>query len=200
MKTKEITLYTYDELSDSAKEHARYDFISSEPFNDDELRSSLDAFESVFPIKIGKWEYGGCTPWIDFTFTADETIEELSGWRLATYIWNNYKDDIYKGKYYSKMRWEGDKYILKIRHSKIILESQMCPFTGVCFDEDLLDPIWKFLKAPDDTTFIDLMKNCLDSWISAADKEWNYENSEEYFAEMCEANEWTFRENGEMEN
>jgi hypothetical protein len=205
MKSVEVQLFEFSELSNSAKEKALADYVSLGGYFDiSEAKDSLEAFAGIFPIKLHDWNYGWGGTYINFDFAIDDwcsygnEIAELSGWRLATYIWNNYKNDIYKGKYYSTKGYYDDKgkYHYKHRHSKIILETGQCPYTGVCYDEDLLDPLWKFMKNPDDTTFEDLMIDCLYSWLHSVESEDEYQSSEEVFKEICNANEWLFTVDG----
>ena len=200
MKTETITLYSYDELSDKAKDVARDWFLSDSHDDFSEAIDSLHAFEKVFPIKVKDWNYGWGGQWVSFSFLGNDDIVTLCGWRLATYIWNNYRNDIYKGKYFStKMSWIDGKCHYKYRHSKIILESGSCPFTGTCYDEDLLDPLWKFLESPSNSMcFSDLMHDCLYSWIKSIDNEADSHTEEEYIAETCEANDYNFLASGKF--
>jgi hypothetical protein len=201
MKTVSVNLYTFDELSEKAKQKAR-DWFAAQGWDDTtEAQASLRAFEKVFPVRIKDWNVGWGGDYIRFFFEGKDEIEALSGWRLATYIWNNYRDDIYKGKYYSTKGFydENKKYHYKFRHSKVILESGSCPFTGDCYDEDLLDPLWKFLKNPSDSIcFSDLMRMCLDSWVKCISSEADYHTTDEYISETCDANDYHFLESGKF--
>lgn len=201
MKTIEVTLYEYEELSERAQERALTDYMShGNDFDMREPTNTLNKFESIFPIKIRDWEFGGGQSAISFRFTGSEDIENLTGWRLATYIWNNYRDYIYSHKYYSTRGcWIDGKYHYKSRRSNIIICSEDCPLTGTCYDNDILDPIWKFLKKPDETTtFESLLDDCLQSWLNECEKEDEYRSSKEAFAETCEANEWLFTKEGKQ--
>lgn len=194
-RTIEITAYQFSELSEAAKEAAHNEHLSKGYPNDwsRENLGSWKKFLDIFPVK----SYGNS--WSNIAFTDEESIENLSGQRLATYIWNNYKKDLFKGKYYSTGgRYdEAGKYHHKFRYSKIQLQGQNCVMTGYCMDDSILDPIYKFLAKPDkNTDFMGLMNECANAWSKAMDDDDEWQNSIEHFAEECEANEYEFDEHG----
>lgn len=202
MKTIKLNIYKITELEDSARETAIENYRQNGYYgweNDNE--NSLRKFEDIFPIRIKNFEYGNRN-YIDFTFTENEEIEELHGFRLAKYLWNNYKNDIWKGKYYSsRMISTGRKtppmYNYKYIHSKVTREEGY-NMTGFHMDYPLLNPIYEFCKAPDDRNFYDLMKECLENWISDCNKDLEYTQTDEYITEHMEANEYEFLENGKV--
>ena len=71
-----------------------------------------------------------------------------------------------------------------------------CPFTGICFDEDFLDNIRKFVKKPDSTTFKELLTDAVYNTINAGCKDWDYINSDEGIEESIIANEYEFKADG----
>jgi hypothetical protein len=117
------------------------------------------------------------------------------------YIWNNYSDYIFKGKYYSTKGYYDEKqqYHYKYRHSNIILEKENCPLTGYYIDNEILQPLWDFLDKPNkNTTFHDLMEECLNNWISACNKDYENYYSMENFLEESKANEYEYLESGKQ--
>jgi len=99
----------------------------------------------------------------------DDDIAALSGVRLWKYLHNNNLVDLLKGE---------------------------CLMTGYCFDETLLDAIRKFMRAPIDIDFQELMSTCLEDWVQAYIKDWEYTYTREAILEHLEANEYQFLENG----
>lgn len=203
MRTVEIEVFTIDELSDTAKEKAWGNWIQSGPyfFYGDELKDTLDAFEDRFPINVTSWSYGGRGSHVSYRFEYEEEIEQLSGWRLATYLWNNHRYDIYSRKYYGKLVDDatakyGKRHVK--RYSKVFLIEGNCPLTGVCYDASILKPIHEFMKDPDDRTFGDLLQDCLEEWRLTAERERDYFYSQESFEEECRASEREFKANGEQ--
>jgi len=204
MRIKKIKLYKFNELSEEAKEEAIENYRNTDHYyyNGDDNRASLAAFENIFPIKIGGWSYGGASDDdISFTMQCDDNIAELSGQRLATYIWNNYRNQIYKGKYYSsKMIPTGrdtpPMINYRYRYSRCTLEEGY-NLTGYCADIYLLNPIFEFMRQPvNSMTFEDLMRECLNEWISQCTKDAEFTYTEEYIKDFFEANDYEFDENG----
>ena len=92
-----------------------------------------------------------------------------------------------------------------------------CPLTGVSFDNDALDPLAYFCFGVkwDDTakkrvmvphaerrswatvTVEEVIRDCVDSLLSAAQADALEQESEDFFAELCDANGWEFRVDGE---
>ena len=67
----------------------------------------------------------------------DDEVLELEDSRAMAYIWNNWIEPNFKGKYYHKPCYE--------RHGTAIKEFD-CPLTGVCYDMVLWDA-WEEWKA-----------------------------------------------------
>jgi hypothetical protein len=204
MRTVSINVLKYEELSDRAKEKALQNYQSEGDYPwSSENENTLKAFQKIFPIMVKNWEYGYRND-VNFTFNGDDDIEEMRGIRLATYIYNNYYRELFTGKYYSlwskkeKSPTNPSVGKLKKRYSKVIMEN-CCVLTGFCHDDDILEPVYKFLKKPcKNTNFKDLMEDCLEQWVSACGKDHDHYFSEEAFAETCESNEWEFHEDGTM--
>jgi len=200
MRTIEVNLYKLDELSEKAKEEARFNWLSAgdSDMSSEDNRRTLGAFQSVMPVSVKRWEYGGTPGHVRWEFDngVSEQVQELRGQRLATYLWNNYKRHLFSGRYYSKSYQKPDgTYGIKSRRSKITIEHS-CELTGYCVDEDILEPIYKFLEKPDDQTFGELISECFHSWLKSCEAMWEYEQSMEAFRETCEANDYEFYEDG----
>jgi len=205
--------YKFDELSDEAREHV-YDhfreFNAQDMLGSKENEDSLKAFEKIFPIKVADWQYGDQN-FINFRMEVDyDEIEELTGWRLVSYLWNNYREKIFKGKYYSTPGTYTDvvknadgsianyKYHYKHRHSKIIFDN-CCVLTGYYMDDDLLSEIYAYMNKPDSRTFKELLNDCLYNWVHACQEEMEYQDSPEAIKETIEANDYEFDEEGNLQ-
>lgn len=209
MKTKTINLYSFDELTPEAQKKAISNFrndIDNTDFIYDEAHESVEKFHDIFGTKEGRYS------WLDInTGQIDDAILRLSGLRLQKYLWNNYRRDLFKGKYYSlwsktevSYQYHKEGYpVLKSRHSKIILDNS-CVMTGVCYDMHLLDPIYDYLDkkdfSNDTTTFEDLLNKCIQSLEKSIYSEVEYQNSEQAIKETIEANEYTFEIDGTLNN
>lgn len=209
MRTECITIFSFDELSPEAKEKACKDWRNEEVEIawTEENRNSMEKFAEIFPIKVTNWSYGGRGEGVSFHFTSDDAIEELSGRRLATYIWNNYRRDLWKGRYYGRLS-PTDKHGQSIpkskehpigqrhvkRYSRILLE--FGNLTGYTMDYALTNPIKEFLDKPDSRNFKDLLEDCFSAWIRDCNADVEWQSSDEYIGEHLEANDYEFEEDG----
>jgi len=197
-RTATINIYTVKELSEEARQKAYYNWCGNNdyPWGEDN-ENTLKEFEKVFPIKIRSWEYGDRGEHISFIFEGDEDIENLTGIRLMKYIYNNYYDNLFKGKYYSKVKYVNGTYTYKHRYSKIVKDN-CCVLTGYSMDYDILQPIYDYLKKPDNRTFKELLDDCLQSWLKACSTDYEDYYSWDSFLEESEVNEWEYTENGDI--
>lgn len=186
MRTKTITLYKFDELSEKAKEKARdnirldgYDLYN---WHDDNVQS-LKAFAEFVSGKAD-WEVslasyssasvkidGYITLWVEGDGYESFEMSELSGENLYNWL-------------------SGD--VDKI--------TECCPFTGYCMDEDLLDPMREYLgkSNPDDPrTLQDLVDEGVAAWLKAYIADWEYQYTDEAIDEFLENNDYEFTENGD---
>lgn len=210
MKTKTITLYRLDELSPKAQENAHNEWLSGPVYGwTSENFDTVKEFADIFPVKVRDLSFGEPNSGVDFYITSHgylngEQVEELSGHRLAKYIWNNFRSEIYKPKQY----WicQGHKNTVgtgaKHRNSKVFLYDEFaCALTGYYIDNYILSPIFDFMRKPQaNVNFYDLMSDCFQAWEKACTADYEQSLSFEAFKEACEANEYTFTESGEMEN
>jgi hypothetical protein len=182
-------IYTYDELSEEAKEYAYEDYCECcEPADRDTLNVLLNNFESLFPISITSMDIYD----YDFEFEGKYggEIYNLKGIRLLKYIYNNYYDKLFRGKIYY--------YNKKHRQSKIIMTVIEGLFGGE-YDDAVLKPIYDFLKKPEkDIDFYELLRKCLDKWNEIFnDIETDFYN-EDNFRERARDRKWEFYEDGEI--
>ena len=152
--TRTYDLFQLAELSAAARDTAYNEWLRTFEYGwDSDNRNTLEAFESVFKVKVNDWSYDTCRYSYRFTSRYSGEEEELSGIRLMKHIVNNYWHTLFKPKtYYLKGNFN------KQRKSRIFTDN-CCVLTGYCADEDILRPIYDFLKAPEPL--------CTTSWTSA---------------------------------
>jgi len=205
MRTIRTKIFKFDELNENAKQVAISNFRQTQDFDYiwDEAHDTVKAFNEVFNLSEGT------RSWMEYRTNFDDDIENLKGFRLKKYIWNNFKNEIFTGKYYSKFvdtLKDGTKIEksnefpigqrLVTRHSRITLTTN-CPLTGVYYDLDILDPIYNFLDNKDDeTTFSDLLDECFSSLKKSVEGEIEARETDEYVIEEIEDNEMEFTANG----
>ena len=235
MKEITIRLYDYDELSPEAKELALEEWRSSdvEHFWSRDVKNTLGKLQEELGIEVSRWEYSTYSHdygVIRFKDYSDDQLA-LSGIRAQAFLWNNFAHLIVqpRKKWYSKNR-DGrvdlsgclhcyDGWSNMYRKSKVFFERTYdgtCPLTGVCFDNDALDPLVYFclgmewdekvkrhVMIPQSkrtmwtvTTVEDVIRDCVDSLLQSAQDNWDSQFTEEFFADYASANEFMFDEDG----
>lgn len=208
MKTITINLYKFNELSEEAKKTAidKYRNKHDNYFYYDEIIESVKKLIDLFNLKTGN-------TYTDLRYShIDDTILELSGVRLYKYILNNYGSKLFTPKYKKMIDREvkSKAYICKVNTSKrtgeeytFLYDKQKtdnsCVLTGVCFDDDILKPVYDFLKNPTNSTnFIDLISEIEAAIQKCFDSTEQWLNSDEFITEEIENNEYDFTEAGEV--
>lgn len=201
MKEFKIKLFKFDELSEKVRksliEKERWDLGDrAMAYNSDDRQGTLNAFEKVFGVHL-EYQVNYCGHWCHLNFDDDAIFsgykngeyfeilaEEVSGKLLLRYLNSKFLDLHYPKKSWGKYKMgENGKYHAKTRRSKILWED-CCPLTGVCYDEDILNPIREYLKKPDmNLTLKDLLEECADKFILEWHKEWEYCCDNEKFLE-----------------
>ena len=208
MRTVRTKVYQFAELSDKAKDKARAYMNENFGLTDhvyDEAAETVKKFHEIFGTKEGN------SSWLDVrTGHIDDNVLELKGLRLQKYIWNNFGKYLYKGKYYSLWSNTEKSYkhykeghpVLKTRYSKITLDNS-CVLTGVCYDNDLLDPMYDFLERYKDKAdyysymdFETLLTDCFKSLEKSIENEIDSIDSDESLKDLCEANNYEFTQEG----
>jgi len=200
---QEFKVYEFSELSEDAQQNVIQRWLSSAEYPwCDENEDALDWFTNVFDVDVSNYQYGFRAPSIDYSLNWSwddlENLQSLSGQRLATYLWNNYRDQLYSGKYYSTAGHydENNKYHYRCRRSRIILEIA-CP-TGYCVSQNIISPLHEFMRHPRDITFEDLLYECLQEWVNVCSSDYESYYSKDNARESIEANGYEFHENGDI--
>lgn len=172
--TKQIEAYKFNELNQDAKDNFRYklnaDFWNSVSGYD--YTKTLDAFCKKMDIS-----------WSEFDISPAFINYE-------SYVQNH------------NLEMQDEDIYYKLASLKA---SEDCPLTGHSSDEDILKPIreLKFNKEFTENFYKDfdyelLIQNCMDSWLKGLSQCYEYEQSDEYINELCEANEYLFTKKGEL--
>lgn len=76
------------------------------------------------------------------------------------------------------------------RHSHIWWVEQDCPFTGMCYDCDILDKIFDWYKKPDwNLSLHDLFDDCFSHYMKLWSDEDDYRTTDESIGDMIQAND-----------
>lgn len=196
MRTVEIKIYEFSELSEKARERALEKYNNPEP--EVGIWEILKEFEKHFNLKVESRDLERYFR-IHFYNDDDECISSMEGERLYKYIQNNFHNTLFERKEYRIVKDYG--YTGKKRVSKILYKEMECPFTGLWLDEFLLDPIREFMRNIEyGITLEDLMERCVSNLVENYKEYIEYLESEENFKADCECNGWEFMEDGTMYN
>lgn len=205
MKKVTVTLYKWDELTEEAKRHCWEE--SGIDFSGDysqDYENTLDAFCDAFDTTCSGWDVNDYTyhfstgtygRWDD----CPDSPEHAARW-IARTLWNDYRDKIYKGKFFSLGQWINGKYTYRARRSKIMLEST-CPLTGYFADDIIMAPLLDCLngKRKFSDTY-ELFDACFDAFFRAWRDDIDYCSSFEHFDEQMQENfsDQYFTEKGDL--
>lgn len=203
MKTITITknVYSFDELSDEAKENVLDNFRNNSFLLawQDENENTVKAIANKFGWTYSAYSYDGICYSVEYDMD-DEDAAMLSGKRAMAYIQNNFINRAMAPKTFwlnNVLYCDGRKNWT--RKSKINFTIDDCPFTGYCMD-CCFSEAWKewkdsFCAKSTVQDFIDLVAEKLSKdWT--ADNE--YQLSDEGLTEMIEANDYEFLEDGTL--
>lgn len=202
MKKLVCNLYSFGELSEDAKHNVcendrqrdyNWGYICQES-DASERVATLDAFCKVFGIKY-RLDYDHCHRFITWRFEDSDIYDEgISGKYLLRFL-NKFYYQIRKRKYFGKLvphekdedHPAGCEHVF--RHSRITWEEQTCPFTGMCYDCDILDKIFEWYKKPDwKITLRDLFEEVFSHYLKLWSDEDDYRMTDESIGDMIQAN------------
>jgi len=174
MREETIQIFTFEELSDEAKEKARDDYRRDGMVWvwEAEWWNSAQAFSKIAPISIESADYDHGQ--VSIRWTESEDIADLQGLRAWRWLQNNGWFD------WAKKNKAGD-----------------CTMTGDCADCSFADDLDKYRIFPQ--TVPDLKQvfyECAQSWVYAARSDMEYANSDEAIDEMLIANGYEFLSDG----
>jgi len=200
MRTKQIALYQFSELSDDAQQTAIDNWRNSgcEYAWSDEWRDSLKAFADAIGARIKDYSISpyGYTQidheWVnsDWCYLDTNPAETMAGLRLRTWLVNNWLPLFQSKKVYRKGA--------NSRKSRILFNAAPDYLTGYCGDMALLQPILGFIAKPNEQTSLnDLLADCFQTFAYAWRDDMEYQDSDEYIRECIECNEYEFLNSGE---
>ncbi len=126
-------------------------------------------------------------------FNMESDVKDLQGARAQAWLEHHLLSGLRETrpfnkriKYYSGKPYNFNKYG----------QIKSCPFTGVCFDEDMLESLVKDIRSGE--TIEDSFRNLADVASKLYKSEWESQLSEEYFLDTSFSNEWTYDERGNL--
>ena len=203
MKEIKVKLYSFDELSDDAKENAiekarerncawYWDNVS------EEINALSDIAYTMGADKNVRYEFSTCSPsYIEFSF--GDIADGLKDIRALKYIYNNFISPFVKGKYYSTNgEYINGKYHYKYKYSKAIKE--FSSVSGMYIDFVIHDVYLEYIdKAKrhisfDVDDFIDDVEDRLCKTILEAAEE--YDSKENWRERLLDNEDEIYNEDG----
>ena len=193
MRTITKSVYEITELSPEAKETAYNIWLAKidHVFYDQDWQELIKQVEICFNIDVTACNIDpDGRSYIKYDDYLEEHMTELSGKRLRSYIWNNFRY-LWENKYYCNYK------TLKNRRSKFLVTSQDCPLTGVFCDNAVMDVIENLWTCHDNyITYADLIECIINSICHGWTADIEYHRSEEFFISECAAQELYFSADG----
>ena len=178
MKTIRTKVYQFSELSAKAKEYAtQQNAYEQEFFDAGEYLESLKKFAEHFNCELKDYEIDWLnSAYCNVYFSVPDYVNDWTEEELKTQV-------LSMGSYNKEtLRGDGE-----------------CVFTGVCFDEDAADGLRKaYFEGERDMK--ELLRAGFRTWIKSAINQYEYQLSEEGYADHCEANEYDFTKDGKRFN
>lgn len=184
MKTITTQLYSYKELSPEAQAKVIQKKIKDAQndecllqFDSDDMLASLKAVCEACNLRLSDWSFGSyCRNWKVKVSNYD--VEYLSGpralaWFLRILIDNGYP----RPKRFVDMEFTG-----------------VCGFTGVCYDEDVVETVWKELL--DGETVSRAFDQVAYTFCKGLEAEYEYRTSEEAIMEYLDEDEEIYTKDG----
>lgn len=197
MRTHTTNVYSFNELSQEAKEKALNDYREgmTEIFWMDETVESLKGlFKNCQRVDLTNWSLGDYQSWLNIRFNYDE-VENFTGKRAIAWIENNLLINIRIPE--NSFAMNGTRRKLA-QYGKYYRAGMIkpCPFTGYCADDDFLHDLISEVKQGTDlkTAFEGLAVTCQKLIMN----EMEYQQSDEYIKEHFEMNNCEFDEDGNL--
>ena len=174
MRDITISVFQFDELTDTAKERARdwYRGLGAWSWQP-EWWESAQAFTKIAPINIVALDYD--RRHVSVVWTDDANVSELSGVRAWKWLKNNGWFE------WAKANADGS-----------------CTMTGFCGDAPFGDPLVAYAKTPSKVpTLKQVFYECAQAWVNEAANDYEHSYSDEAVDETILANEYEFTSDGE---
>lgn len=181
MKTIEVNLYSYKDLSDEAKQQVIKDIAQRESedenFTLSECMDSLKSIVNSVGAKLSNWSVGPYSP----SYACVDHQNGLEGGRktIALFFRALIKHGYERPKHFKDMQFPG-----------------ICGFTGVCFDDDIAQDIWNELLSG--SSFSSAVNVAADTIRKICEDDLSYRTSEEGILETLDQNEEIYLEDGSV--
>ena len=205
MRSVTTNIYNFGELNETAKGKARQWFreASCEDWSDE--KKSIEAIGDVLhadrvDYSVGTTGYS----YVEYVVILNDEILSMEGNRALTWVFNNWIEPTFRGKYYGKLIpcEKSKEHPAGFRH---IYRNSNCTkvfngITGFYMDMNLYEAYAEMQKSVKKgnaiVTVMGFLKLLEERLTSEWKNEMDYHDSDEYIDEMMEANGYEFYEDG----
>ena len=179
MKTALTQLYSYSELSEQAQVRAlakKAEQVDTDHLGD-EMRASLKAVCEACSLRLTDWNFGAyCQDWkAKVTGSADDYQgNKALAWFLRVLMRHGYS----RPSKFEELTFPG-----------------ICGFTGVCYDEDVVETVWKSLLEGE--TVAEAFDQVAHTFSENWEREDDYQRTPEAILEYLDTSEEVYTEEGE---
>jgi hypothetical protein len=194
-----IKVYDINELKEQFPDAFEYahrkfcEYIASDrlPWQD-EIMDSMKATFKLADVELTDWEISDCSQsYVKFYMGGE--VKELEGNRALAWFENNLFWKLRETRpFQNRVKYYSGKPYNFTHYGKM----KDCPLTGYCADEDFLGSLIEDIKGG--CTISDAFHNLADVAAKLFRNEYEYTQSEEYFIEHAEANDYKYTEDGVM--
>lgn len=175
MKTITTNLYKFEELTEEAQEKVMSNFEYDYSHCLDEAVESLKKFCDELGIVLHDYSIGSQS-----SVQILMNFPELQGNRARTYILNNWGHLLKEPQPQGEYKKRGKSKLEYARFSKVTYQDTCGPFTGVCYDESLLDSIREFVNSPTESSLEDVINEAIANFCNSIDLEIDYYQSDDF--------------------
>ena len=197
MRTIEHKIYRYDELSEQAQQVATESMrdsitdmrIESES---DDYRNTLEMIEQIFRVNVYEWHVNEYNSYFRFDFVGIDEDVENEPRLLLRYLNTNVLPCIdNKKRYYSKTARVS-------RKSRILCDKNYNYCLTGCWCDDAVDNALNNIKqsVKNKLNAREFVRSMLEGFFEQWRNDYEYAYSDECIAEVIEANDYEFYENG----
>jgi|TARA_R110000782_G_C14632191_1_gene394562 hypothetical protein len=208
MRTVRTKIYSFNELTEEAKQNAVNQYRNNNLNHDfiyDDAYKTVREFNKLFELKEGS------RSWLDFSTNFENCIEDLNGLRLQKYIYNNFGYKLFKPSFIGSLKSNEIQNHKRIKSKKLnngnvfnpyysaIKKDNSCVLTGMCYDDDMLKPIYDFLNQREfniNETFETILKECFTAIEKIIEDDKEYRESDQAIIEEIESNDYEFLKEG----
>lgn len=177
MRTIETPLYSFNELNSDAQDKVISRIAENQELDYSDIQASLKAVCEALNLRLLDWSYGPYCQ--NYEIKVSGNAEDLKGNKALAYVLRKLMENGYsRPKKFADMQFPG-----------------VCGFTGVCYDETIVESLWKSLL--EGKTIYHAFDRVAYALCQSCESELDYQQSRECILEYLDTEEEIYTEEGE---